>query len=123
MSRRASILIVDDDEWLASHYAAGLEKAGYQPYTAANAIEAIDAIDKHHPAVIVLDIFMPGPNGIVLLQELRSHSDLADIPIIVCTNSAGDIPHGTLAPYGVRAVLDKTIMHPDDIVTAVRRVL
>ena len=83
----------------------------------------MDMIDKHHPHAIVLDIFMPGPNGIVLLHEMRSHSDLANIPVIVCSNSASDIPHGNLAKYGVMAVLDKTTMHPDDIVTAVRRVL
>ena len=123
MSVLAPILIVDDDGWLASQYSRTLEAAGYRPFIAANALEAMDMIDKHHPHAIVLDIFMPGPNGIVLLHEMRSHSDLANIPIIVCSNSASDIPHGNLAKYGVMAVLDKTTMHPDDIVTAVRRVL
>ena len=123
MKSQAPILIVDDDGWLASQYSRTLEKAGYRSYVAANALEAIDMVDKHHPRVIILDIFMPGPNGIVLLHEIRSHSDLATIPIIVCSNSAGDIPHGSLTQYGVATVLDKTTMHPDDIVTAVRRVL
>jgi len=123
MSVAAPILIVDDDGWLASQYSRTLERAGYHPYVAANALEAMDMVDKHHPQAIILDIFMPGPNGIVLLHEIRSHSDLADIPIVVCTNSASDIPHGNLAQYGVATVLDKTTMHPDDIVTAIRRVL
>ena len=123
MSVLAPVLIVDDDGWLASQYSRTLEIAGYRPFVAANALEAMDMIDKHHPHAIVLDIFMPGPNGIVLLHEMRSHSDLANIPVIVCSNSASDIPHGNLAKYGVMAVLDKTTMHPDDIVTAVRRVL
>lgn len=123
MSTQAPILIVDDDGWLASQYSRTLEKAGYRSHVAVNALEAIDMIDKYHPQAIILDIFMPGPNGIVLLHEIRSHSDLANIPIVVCTNSASDIPHGTLAQYGVATVLDKTTMHPDDIVTAMRRVL
>ena len=123
MSVPAPILIVDDDGWLASQYSRTLETAGYRPFVAANALEAMDMIDKYHPHAIVLDIFMPGPNGIVLLHEMRSHSDLANIPVIVCSNSASDIPHGNLAKYGVMAVLDKTTMDPDDIVTAIRRVL
>ncbi|HRC27828.1 MAG TPA: response regulator [Candidatus Saccharimonas sp.] len=123
MTSHASILIIDDDQWLAQQYRALLEKAGYQTHTASHALEGMDMVDKLHPSAIILDVFMPGPNGIVLLHELRSHSDLAQIPIIVCTNSASDIPHGNLTKYGVRVILDKTTMHPTDVVTAVRRVL
>jgi CheY-like chemotaxis protein len=123
MKTPASVLIIDDDPWLAQQYRTMLEKSGYYIYIASHALEGMDMVDKLHPNVIVLDIFMPGPNGIVLLHELRSHSDLAQIPIIVCTNSASDISRGDLTKYGVRVVLDKTTMHPSDVVAAVRKVL
>ncbi len=123
MTAKAPVLIVDDDGWLASRFATLLEGAGCRVFVAANAVEAIEAIDRHRPQVVILDIFMPGRHGILLLHEVRSHSDLADMPIIVCTNSASDIPHGNLTPYGVSTVLDKTTMHPEDVITAVRRVL
>jgi CheY-like chemotaxis protein len=123
MTNQQPVLIIDDDGWLASQFARLLESAGSTVHIAANALEGIDAVDKYHPKVIILDIFMPGPNGIVLLHELRSHSDLAQVPIVVCTNSASDIPHGNLAHYGVEQVLDKTAMHPEDIVAAVRKAL
>lgn len=123
MTKGQPVLIIDDDGWLASQFERLLESAGYTVRVAANALEGMDAIDKFHPKVIVLDIFMPGPNGIVLLHEIRSHGDLAHVPVVVCTNSASDIPHGNLAPYGVQQVLDKTTMHPDDIVAAVRKAL
>ncbi|MBC7764105.1 response regulator [Microbacteriaceae bacterium] len=118
-----SVLIIDDDGWLAGEFSRRLTQAGFVVSLAQNALEGIDAVDTYHPDAIILDIFMPGPNGIVLLHELRSHSDLAHVPVIVCTNSAADIPKGNLTKYGVTTVLDKVSMHPDDIVAAVRKAL
>lgn len=123
MSVKASVLIIDDDQWLSAQFQRVLTRAGFVVHLAANALDGIAAIDTHKPRVIILDIFMPGPNGIVLLHEIRSHSDLAQVPIIICSNSASDVPHGDLSAYGVHTVLDKTTMQPDDIVAAVRRVL
>lgn len=117
------VLLVDDDGWMAAQLARRLEKAGFLVEQARDGLAAMKVIDSVQPAVIILDIFMPGPNGIVLLHELRSHSDVAKIPIIVCTTSAADIPKGSLDSYGVREVLDKVTMDTEDIVAAVRRVL
>lgn len=121
--KNKSVLIIDDDGWLASEFARRLMHAGFVVTIASNALEGIEAVDAFHPDAIVLDIFMPGPNGIVLLHELRSHSDLGHVPIIVCTNSASDIPKGNMSQYGVSVVIDKVSMQPDDIVTAVKKVL
>jgi DNA-binding response OmpR family regulator len=120
---KKSVLIIDDDGWLTDEYARRLTAAGFQALVAHNAIDGMNAVDVHKPSLIILDIFMPGPNGIVLLNELRSHSDLAHIPIIVCTNSAADIPKGNLEKYGVAVVLDKVSMGQDDLVAAVRRLI
>lgn len=123
MKQRAAVLIIDDDQWLSAQFERVLTRAGFVVHRASNALDGMSAIDTHKPQAIILDIFMPGPNGIVLLHEIRSHSDLAQIPIIVCSNSASEVPHGDLSAYGVRTVLDKTTMQPDDIVAAVKRSL
>ena len=120
---KATVLVIEDDQWLSAQFQRLLDRAGYVVHTATNALYGMSAIDTHKPNVIILDIFMPGPNGIVLLHEIRSHSDLAQVPVIICSNSASDVPHGDLSAYGVRTVLDKTTMQPDDIVAAVKRVL
>ena len=117
------VLIVDDDVWFADQLARTIKKAGYRETCVRNGVEAMREIDSARPDVIVLDFFMPGPNGLVLLHELQSHSDLATIPVILCTNIASDIKSDTLEQYGVRCVLDKTAMEPSDIVTAARKVL
>lgn len=123
MSKKPLVLLIDDDEWLTAQYRRLLEHAGFTVSAAAHALDGIEAIDQLRPDAIMLDVFMPGPNGIVLLHEIRSHSDLAHIPIILCTNSAGDLDHKTMAAYGVAVILDKTTMKPEDTVTKVRALL
>lgn len=117
------VLLVEDDQWLGDHFARMLERAGYHVSRATNGVAAMDAVDTMRPDVIVLDIFMPGPNGFVLLHELQSHSDLAHIPIILCSNAAADISEDLMKPYGIVAKLDKATMEPDDLSAAIRKVL
>lgn len=117
------VLVVDDDSWFADVLASQLRSAGFGVQIAPNAVEAMAAIDEYEPAVIILDIFMPGPNGLVLLQELQSHSDLAQIPVVACTASAGELHLGDVAAYGVRQILDKSTMEPPMVAAAVRKVI
>lgn len=122
MSRR-HVLLIDDDVWLGEQFARTLSRHDFEVTQARNGVSGMDAIDVQRPDVIVLDIFMPGPNGLVLLHELQSHGDLASIPVVLCSNSSADIALDILQPYGVQVVLDKTTMAPDDLVAAVRKVL
>lgn len=116
------ILLIDDDTWFVEQMARTVKKAGYEVALAHNGIEGMEQIDIAMPDAIILDFFMPGPNGLVLLHELQSHSDLAAIPVILCTNSAADVAPEDLVQYGVRRVLDKTTMEPADVVAAIRKV-
>lgn len=123
MRAMPTVLVVDDDTWFADEYSRPLQDAGYLVVRAGNALEALERLDETAVAAVVLDMFMPGPNGLVLLHELASHSDLNAIPVIVITNAAADIKDGALAPYGVVKVIDKTTMQPGDVLAAVRGAL
>lgn len=123
MTKTHTILIVEDDDWLAEQHGRMLQAAGYAVEFAAHALAAMDVVDSQHPDVIVLDLLLAGPNAFTLLHELQSHADLASIPVILCTNSADHIAEEDIAAYGVRQVLDKATMHPDDVVAAVKKVL
>ena len=123
MTKTHTILIVEDDDWLAEQHGRMLQAAGYAVEFAVHALAAMDVIDSKHPDVIVLDLLLAGPNAFTLLHELQSHADLASIPVILCTNSADHIAEEDIAAYGVRQVLDKATMHPDDVVAAVKKVL
>lgn len=119
----AKIVVVEDDDWLAQHYVRMLESAGYEAFYAPHAVEAIDTIDNVMPDVIILDVLLAGTTALALLHELKSHSDLAAIPIVLATNLADQIAIDDVASYGVKRIINKATMHPDDIVAAVRAVL
>lgn len=121
--RLHKVLVIDDDTWMNDMYVRTLEKAGFEVAVATNALVGMDMIDEYRPDVIVLDLFLPGPNAVVLLHELRSHEDLATIPVVMSTNNAADISIDALESYGVCSILDKTVMAPEDIAASVRKVL
>ncbi|TAL14857.1 response regulator [Patescibacteria group bacterium] len=120
---KQTVLIVEDDPWLAEQQARVLTKSGYKTSISPHAEAAIDAVDDVHPDVIILDMLLTGSTAFALMHELQSYGDTGAIPIILCTNLAGDIKFEDVKPYGVKRILDKTAMQPDDVVAAVRSVL
>lgn len=117
------ILLVEDDAWLAEMEARVLEGAGYTVQTTPHALAAIDVIDEKLPDVIILDVLLAGSTAFSLLNELQSHDDTKNVPIILCTNLAEQFDGGKLAEYGVKRVVDKSTMHPQDLVVAVKAVV
>lgn len=117
------VLIVEDDDWLAAQHQRLLNKAGYETVVSPHALNAIVAIDDAKPDAIVLDILLTGNTGFALLHELQSYSDTAQIPVVICSNVVETLKLEELAPYGVKRLVDKATMLPDDIVAAVRGAL
>ena len=68
-----SILLVDDDEVLRERLAQAIRARGYEVRTAGSAEEALREAAKDSPEMAVLDLRMPGVNGLELLKELRKH--------------------------------------------------
>ncbi len=117
-----NIVLIEDDLLLARQFERTLGKAGYSVATASHAPAAIGLIDTTRPVAIVADVLLAGSTVFTLLHELQSHDDLASIPIVLVTNLADDLSLESLKPYGVRRLLDKATMHPDDVTAAVRSV-
>ncbi len=72
----AKILVVDDEPRLTRNVKAYLEAAGYTVQTAADGMEALQAARLFRPDLIVLDIMLPGLDGIQVLQRVRQESDV-----------------------------------------------
>ena len=116
------VVLVEDDTLLARHYRRVLTSAGYKVRHAEHALTAIDYIDEIKPDIIVADMLLTASTVMPLLHELRSHDDLAKIPIVIVTNIAEAVSLETLRPYGVVRLLDKTTMRPDDLIAAIRSI-
>jgi len=79
----SKILIVEDEENIRLLYKEELEDLGYEVILASDGKEAIKKYDLQQPDLIILDIQLPGMNGIETMNIIRGKS--RDVPIILCT--------------------------------------
>jgi two-component system alkaline phosphatase synthesis response regulator PhoP len=75
MTQNVTILIVDDEAPVRETVRAYLEKEGYTVYTAADGNAALQSIRAFRPDVVVLDVMLPGMDGLEVLRRLRQESD------------------------------------------------
>ena len=77
-----TILLVDDDALMRRSLAFHLEQAGYEVQTAANAEDALEIVRHSSPNLVLLDIGLPGMDGLDALRQLKAQHDL---PVIFIT--------------------------------------
>jgi len=82
----ARILVVDDAEDDRRLMLACLAEEGYDAKTAVNGREALLMLESCTPDVIVLDLVMPGMDGMTFLETIRKDPNYADIPVVVVTS-------------------------------------
>ena len=86
-ARELRVLLVEDDEALRFTVAHNLKREGYTVLTAARGDDALRAAREHHPDLIVLDIMLPGVDGLQVCRLLRRDSK---VPIILLTALGGE---------------------------------
>jgi len=79
------ILLAEDNEANISTVSSYLIAKNYQIIVARNGQEALDYVKSHRPDVILMDIQMPGMDGLEAIQQLRRDPAHADLPIIALT--------------------------------------
>ena len=83
--RSPLILLAEDNEDNISTFSSYLEAKGYRIVVAKNGQEAIDLTKAHHPELILMDIQMPGMDGLEAMRQIRVDPTLVDVPIIALT--------------------------------------
>ena len=71
-----TILIVDDEEDILEFLSYSLKKEGYNIITASNGNDGLKLANKHMPDLIILDVMMPGKDGITVCKEIRENNEL-----------------------------------------------
>ena len=80
-----TILVVDDEADILQLIQYNLEKEGYKTLTTASGEEALREAHRHLPNLIILDLMLPGLDGIEVCKQLRSTEDTKYIPILMVT--------------------------------------
>ena len=110
LDTRPRVLLVDDEEDFLELTSLVLTAAGCQVECARAAGEAVARAIRHPPDVILLDILLPGADGLDLLETLRAEPETAEVPVLACT-ALGQRDSG---PLLVHAGFDGLVTKPID---------
>lgn len=116
------ILVVDDEIGALTLIGIMLERGGFGVLKAKDAKSALSVLDQNIPDMIILDVMMPGMDGIELCRVIRDRQDTHITPILILSarGDAESIMRGIEA--GANDYLPKPILH-HDLVAKVRSML
>lgn len=89
--QKTKILLIEDEEDIASLIKIQGELAGFKVHVEEDGLNGLMALDKELPDVIVLDIMLPGLNGLDVCRKIRSNSAYAAIPIIIISAKSEEL--------------------------------
>jgi putative two-component system response regulator len=98
-------------------YRQALALEGFEVREARSGYEALRCLDSVRPDIIVLDLMLPGVDGLTVRQELADSAHTRNIPIVVVTGSPDHFP-----TLNVECVLKKPVQ-PDELARAVQKCL
>lgn len=123
-SRKTRVFVIDDEPKLARIVQVNLINAGFDVDVARDGVEALGLLTggKIQPDVILMDIIMPRMDGFALLEKLKEHPDLKQIPVVLMTARSRDrdILEGQIR--GAAAYLTKPIS-PNELLKVLREAL
>ena len=118
---RPLLLLVEDDETTRRPMSQLLELSGYEVDTASDGPEALEALGRRRPSMVLLDLMMPMMDGIEVLRRIRKDSDLDDLPVLVLSGDLLEERGGQLQALGVVGTLTKPIDF-DELLTVIGQV-
>ena len=113
------ILVVDDDPDIRELLGDYLQKQGYRASTAADGRAMRAALARGQPDLIVLDLMLPGEDGLTLCRELRAHSD---VPIIMLTARSEEVDRIVGLEMGADDYLAKPF-NPRELLARIKSIL
>ncbi|HVG55440.1 MAG TPA: response regulator [Vicinamibacterales bacterium] len=116
------ILLAEDYEDAQDIYSTYLRLHGYRVALAATGPEAITLAHAETPAMILLDIRMPGMTGTEVMQILRTDAKFAAVPIFALTAHALEDEHAAALSAGFDQVISKPCL-PDELLRSVQSTL
>lgn len=89
--QKTRILLIEDEEDIASLIKLQAELAGYKVHIEMDGLNGYLAVEREKPDLIILDIMLPGLNGLDVCRKIKTNPDLQDIPIIIISAKSEEI--------------------------------
>ena len=120
--KKGTILVIDDEKDLIELVRYNLEKEGYDVIAATDGQSGLEVVKKHRPDLVVLDLMMPGLDGLQVCQQLRSDPRSGRIPVIMLTAKATEADRIVGLELGADDYITKPFS-PREVVARVKAVL
>ncbi|KAM3095306.1 response regulator transcription factor [Phormidesmis sp. 146-12] len=105
----STVLVVEDSLTDMQIFIHCLQQGGINVLVAQSGEEAIAAVNRQRPDVVVLDVVLPGCSGFEVCRELKSKADTSNIPIVICSTKGGEMDRFWGMKQGADAYLAKPI--------------
>ncbi len=119
---KGTILVIDDEKDLIELVRYNLEKEGYDVIAATDGQSGLEVIRKHRPELVMLDLMMPGMDGLQVCQHLRADQRTARTPVIMLTAKATEADRIVGLELGADDYVTKPFS-PREVVARVKAVL
>lgn len=91
MSQKKRILLIEDEEEIAALIKLQAEISGYKLHVEVDGINGYRAIEREKPDLVILDIMLPGENGLDVCRKMKSHPELKNISLILLSAKGEEI--------------------------------
>ena len=122
-TKKTSILIVEDENYLRDLYIDIFKQDGFEVDTAKDGNEAYDKMSHNEYDLILLDIILPGMDGMQVLDKLAKEKKVTLTNVVLLTNLSQDLVIAKALDYGVRGYLIKSDYTPEELLKEVRSFL
>ncbi|MBI2620705.1 response regulator [candidate division WWE3 bacterium] len=109
------ILIIEDDVALYGLYKTELELAKYDVLNVTDGNLAFEAVKEQKPDLVLLDLMLPGKNGLEILQEIRADDATKDTKVVMLTNFGNEENVSTALEYGALDYIMKYKIVPSEL--------
>jgi DNA-binding response OmpR family regulator len=97
----ARLVIADDSPTILALVTLAVKKDGYEPVTATNGTDALEAIREHRPELVILDALMPGMSGYEVCSALREDVDAPRPHVMLLTAGVREADKALAAEVGI----------------------
>lgn len=122
-NQKIKLVIVEDDKFLRDLIVRKLSSEGFLVKEAKTGEEGLRIIQEDPPQLMLLDILLPGMSGYEVLEAMRKHKQLEDIPVVMLSNLGQKEEIERAESLGAKDFLIKAKYTPGEIVTRVKEIL
>ena len=113
------VLVIEDEPNIIEAIKFFLSRDGWEVFTHANGHDALEAVDRRAPDLLILDVMLPGRSGYEILRELRAQERWAKLPVLILTARGQTKDREMAAAAGASRFMTKPFSNTD-ILEAVR---